>query len=173
MTTELYTWIYSLVSCGCLSSIVLFLYPESRSKGLVETGCTCVLIIALLMPLISNDIAKYESSFDDFYDEIDETRMRLDDSRLNFNKYLIESELDEYVLNEANALGVNLLSVTVRTHEDEYGVMVPYEIEYESLAPIPNSFLIQMETDLGVATERQKVYEVTGDNQKVYAPQGE
>lgn len=164
MNKELYEWIYSLLICGCMTSVILFLSPDDRNRTVIETGCSCVMFLALIIPLLQIDLDEYLSSLEAFSKQIEEQQNASNITFTEMNKELIEQKYAEYILNEAEGDNLKVKSVQVNTVENTEGLLIPNEVIYHCDSAIPNSFLTYIEEQLGVPVERQNIHEITGDH---------
>lgn len=167
MENFVFSWVYSLLVSGCICSFFLFIVPEGRIRALMEFGCSCVMLLALLTPLCQLDLEEYGASLAEFQQSL---KLQEDLNRElaeNLTKELIEQEYAEYILTEANRQQIGVESVKVTAVEHEDGVWLPYEAIYTSAAPVPEPFLNYITRELGIAKERQRIYENSEPDQSI------
>ena len=164
MRDGLYTWIYSLLVCGCLTSIIMFLAPDGKVKTIVETGCSCVMFLALINPLLQIHIDEYIGELASFSVQVKEEYSSKIIAFKDFNKEIIEQKFEEYIMNEAENHDVVLNSVKVNVSVTEENIVTPNEIVYESDVSIPTHFYERIESQLGVPMERQRINEIAKDH---------
>jgi len=164
MNQTIYLWLYTLFSCGCITSILLYILADHKSKDLIEMGCSCVMLIVLFMPLTRIDLSDYLTSFSEYSNKVKEEYSFdaiYDD---DIYKEIIEHNYEEYILNEARAQGISVKSVEVEAIRDEESNYLPSSISYTSDEAIPDNFMHQISTQLGVPIERQNANEATRDS---------
>lgn len=109
------------VFCG----IALCLTPEGSVRKAVNLCCTLLLMITALTALRSFDfteysleIARYREMGNTLSEEAEERSERL-------NRLLVEQECADYILRQAETLGIRGLQAEVRARWDTSGVWVP------------------------------------------------
>jgi len=152
---ELYRYIYTLLICSCITSLVLYLSPDDPKKDILEIGCSCVMFLAFVSPLFSFDYENYTSSFSKFVSQLDNVYFLQEDFTVNATKEIIEDQYGEYILNEAVLHNIDLSSVSVITIHDSEGNWIPYKVVYNSTKEIPHNFKTHISICLGVPEERQ------------------
>lgn len=162
MNNDINLWLYTLFTSGCITSFILFLMPDDRSRQIVELGCSCIMIFALMMPLKNIDLNNYLSALSIYSKQINEEIGFKQAAADEISKEIIEGQFEEYILNEAEAQGIKLESVSVDTVQNEDSNYFPMQVFYHCKGTVPESFLEHIETQLGISKERQKTYEVTG-----------
>lgn len=164
MKFDMNTWLYTLFACSCISSMILYLSPDDRSRGIAEMGCTCVMILALIMPLSNLDLEDYLSDLSEYRERVSEELAFLQSSADEINKEIIEQRTQEYILNEAESQGIKLSAALVEAVQSEEGDFIPAQVSYYSESMVPEQFIHSIETQLGIPKERQITYETTGSD---------
>lgn len=107
--------------CG----IALGLMPEGGVKKAASIACTVVLIMTVLIPLGRFDLSEYSLELAK-YREMGEELMRTgDEVRDSMSRTVIEQECAAYIMDKAEALGIELTEVRVRAFWSGEGVWVP------------------------------------------------
>ena len=165
MKNELNLWLYTLFASGCITSMILYLMPDERSRQIAELGCSCIMIFALLMPLKNSELDDFLSALsicsEEINDEIALKQVAVDE----INKEIIEEQFEEYILNEAESQNIKLNSVSVNIAPYEDGSYIPEQVFYYCEGSVPELFLEYIEGQLGVSKERQITYEDSGNHQ--------
>jgi len=165
MKSDIYLWLYTLFVCGCITSMILFLIPDERNRQIAELGCSSVMILALMMPLTEFDINDYLSNLSSYNQQINDEIADKHEIAGEMNKAIIEQQLEEYILKEAEVQQIKLDSVSVAVMQYDNIDYIPTQIVYYSDYSIPIAFLDFIEEQLGVSKERQMIYEATECNQ--------
>lgn len=165
MKSDIHLWLYTLFACGCITSMILFLMPDDRSRQIAELGCSCIMILALMMPLTKFNLNNYLSILSTYSQQVNEEMIDKQEAADEMNKSIIEERFEEYILKEAESQEIKLDSVSVVVVQNEDATYIPDQVFYRSDDSIPIEFKKHIETQLGVSVERQKIYEVTGNTQ--------
>ena len=166
MKHDIQLWLYTLFACGCITSVILFLMPDERNRGIAELGCSCVMIFALISPLTKFDLNRYLADLSLYSQEMNEEIVLKEKAADEIHKEIIEERLEEYILNEAESREIKLESIAVDILHKENGQYIPAQVVYYSNDPIPENFMGHIEAQLGVSKERQIIYEATENDWK-------
>ncbi len=146
-------WLRTLLICGCICGLIVFLCPSGQIKSILKTGSTCVMLIALISPLTQVHASRYTSSIENFRESIAAQEDALQTSLKQINRSVIEQEYCAYILNEAEMQNIHIDSVEVETEWSNEGYWAPVSIIYRTASDIPESFKTQIVTQLGIANE--------------------
>lgn len=163
MERFIYSWINTMLICGCICSLILFVSPEGKIKTILEIGASCVMLFALISPLKQIDLDAYASDLAQLYRQLEMQEQFYETAIAKTNKNIIEAKYCEYILSEAASHNLEIQSVEISTVQDENGNWVPCEIVYTASFDVPDDFKNYMETNIGVAKERQIIHESTGN----------
>lgn len=166
MEKEIGLWINTLFVSGCILSVILYLSPNEKSRSILEIGCSCVMIFALVIPLNGLRLNDCLNEFKKFQTTIENELALKEISSDALQLKIIEKELEEYILNEAERYPISLKTVTVTVLADESEQYAIESISYDVHDAVPYDFLVQMKEQLGVPIERQIVYEHSRDHQE-------
>lgn len=146
-------WLRTLLICGCICGMMIFLCPSGPIKSILKTGSTCVMLIALLSPVTQIHAKQYTSSVEDFRESIAAQEEALQSSLKQINRSVIEQEYCAYILNEAEQQNIHIESVEVETTWSDEGYWTPVSVTYPTSSDIPASFKSNIITQLGIANE--------------------
>lgn len=163
---EVNTWLYTLFVCGCFTSVILYITPNGKNRSVVEVGCSCVMILALILPFRYFNLGKYYDNLTEYTKQLNEEIVLKQASVNQLYKEIIEQEYAEYIFNEAESKNILLESVSVKAIPNDDENYVPYSVLYLTNGTIPDDFLKHIEMNFGVSQERQRVYEDTGKYQE-------
>ena len=152
-------WLRTMLFCGGICALLLYLCPDGKIKGLMESGCVCLMLLSVLSPIRGTKLADYKDLTRYFQQEISQyeaTDAILDSTVM---EQVIKEEYASYILHEASGQGIPLERVSVELLRTEDGVWIPDALTYYSTYEIPASFQIQMTQMLGIPLERQYTYE--------------
>ena len=154
----LYSWLYSLLASGCICSLFLFLNIDGKWKGLLETGCACIMLLTFVSPFTDGSHKETLNGYFEKWTSI-ELNEQMNEQYSIFNQSYMEGEYRTYILNEAAKSGVTINDVMVDTVLDENGLWVPAEIVYVSDAIVPDAFKARIHNDFGITEERDGMHE--------------
>lgn len=166
MKNDIYVWLYTLFACGCVTSIIMFLMPDDKSRGIAELGCSCIMILALMLPLTKFDLNSYLSDLSLYSKQMNEEIVLKQSVADEIHKEIIEERFEEYILNEAELQALKLESISVDIMQDENNNYIPVQVSYYSNELVPENFMEQIEVQLGIPKERQRTYETSGNHQQ-------
>lgn len=156
MSGFLSAWIRGMAAAAVICGGAMALTPGGKVKGVLKVVCGTVMVIALISPLIKGDelwsamdIAKYRQ-------EAGEVAGDAEEKRTNLSRELIKRELETYVLDKAQSLGVELHEVDIILRWSEEGFWYPYEVSLNASSAFGKMGLeSSIEGELGVPAERQ------------------
>lgn len=156
----LQSYLYSMFLSAFVCSMLLFFHGNTASKGGLETGCACVMLIVFLSPLTTHNLT--DTFIEWTSSPISEgVNSNVQSSADLYTKQVMEQEYSAYIFSKAKEFGIALTDVSIEMEKNENGHWVPYSIEYDGKSAIDKAFLEQIETDLGVPKKRQNTYEIT------------
>ena len=113
----------------CAASIVygilLILLPEGKERSIASLCATCALIILLLGHLRSIRWEEYAISLAQTREAAERISSDANIDRNRMNRYVIERECEEYIMDKAEDYGLELASVRVTAAWHREGVWVP------------------------------------------------
>ncbi len=150
-------WIRAIAGAALICAAATALTPKGKTKNVLKFICGIVLICAMLNPIIKQDfpsmsleMSKYRSDADDIIASAEEKENKL-------SRTIIEDELEAYILDKAESLNTQLMSVEVSVKWGDEGCWYPYEVSLSANIPPRERMLISncIEAELGVPEERQ------------------
>lgn len=151
MENLLVSWIYSLLASGCICSLFLFINADGKIKNLLETACSCIMVLTFFSPF---DKLPNVKDIGDILSDWSTVELNTYDHEA-YEKAFIEAEYSAYICNEANKFSVGLNKVTVSAICDENDYWIPYEVIYDTDQPISIDFIQHITDTLGIPKERQ------------------
>lgn len=155
MKFDFVNWIQSLILCSAMISVLLFLCPDDPKKRILETGCSCVMFLVFLFPIMQLRYEDINSVFSEYVTQIESENEELLQNNDEIYRLIIKEKYKEYITNEAKILQIDFEDVSVDVVPDEHGNYIPFEITYVSTEPVPFSFIEYIAKQLGVPKERQ------------------
>lgn len=155
----LHSWLYDLLICGLICSLIQFFHTDGKSKPLLETGCACIMLLAFLSPIMNFTIPNSADDLFDGWTSMEEPAAARIASEEDFH-YIIKQEYAAYIFNAAEQMNLDIEDVSITTVTDEFGTPLPYSIVYTTTEDIPSSFKKRIENELGVPSERQVTHEI-------------
>ena len=153
--SALRSWLLTLSGAAALCMLALTLCPEGRVRRVLRLICGAVMAIALLSPVKDFDMDAYAASLTRYREEAamaagagQETGDRLD-------RTIIERECAAYILDKADALGIQNAAATVRAVWSD-GCWCPHEAAVTAAASgeLRASLTAYIEGELGIPAAR-------------------
>ncbi len=150
-------WIRGLAGAAVVCGAALTLTPKGKVKNILKVLTGVVLIIALVGPILdrnstwlSIDMAKYRAQADEIAGDAEK-------SRTNLSRSIIEEQLNSYILDKAQTLGISDLTVKVVLKWGDESFWYPYEVQLQAKTGIAerNKLSSYIEGELGVPQSRQ------------------
>ena len=157
-------WTHTLLCTGAACAVLLYLCPDGRIHGMMETGCACVMLLALVSPLSRLDIDAYAEMLSEYRHQIEGQEQQTILTVQQVNQHVMKREYEAYIINEAALHNFSVISVDVEISESEGGYWIPYAVSYITEQEIPASFLQFVETQLGIPVERQSIHATITEN---------
>ena len=145
------SWLYSLLVSGCICSLILFLNTDGKIKGLLETGCACVMLLAFISPFQNLSL---QNEMDSYFEKWKTVESNIEFNNITTSQTFMESEYRAYILKEADFYGVELTDVVVSAKQNQEGYWVPVSVIYFAEQPISENFVTHISNDLGLTEER-------------------
>lgn len=149
-------WIHTLLCTGAICAVLLYLCPDGRIRSMMETGSSCVMLLALVSPLSQLDIDAYAETLAEYRQQLELQEQRTISAVQRVNEHVMEREYEAYIINETVSHDLFVTSVDVEVSENQDGYWIPYAVTYITDQDIPASFLQHIEIQLGIPKERQK-----------------
>ena len=160
MQTVLHDWVWGVACAGGLCALCMYLCPEGRVKRVLQMASACVMVLTLYAPVMQWDMNGYAEILAVFREQRALLTGQAEDMSERLNRVVIEEEYCEYIWDKATQCGVSLEEVSVRAVWNEGGYWVPHETTYTAReGSVTQAFLEEIEMDLGIPKERQKICE--------------
>ena len=140
--------------CG----IALGLMPEGGVKQAASIACTVVLVMTVLLPLGTLDVAQYSLELAKDRERGEQLEERGDAVRDSMSRTVIEQECEAYIMDKAEAMGITVDTVKVRAFWNSEGVWVPESAEIRSACTERERKRLSdvIFADLGIPAEKQE-----------------
>lgn len=122
------SWILNTTGAAVLSAICLSIVPEGRGKKALTLVCGMVTLLCLAYPLADGSISEIEGILPDFRisDQISE---KADETEQIVTRTVIEAELEAYILDKGEEVGVVIRSADVSVRWNTDGFWYPTGVE--------------------------------------------
>ena len=138
--------------------LVLTLLPDGRERRMASLCATCALIILLLGHLRSIRWEEYAISLAQTREAAERISSDANIDRNRMNRYVIERECEEYIMDKAEDYGLELASVRVTAAWHREGVWVPdtARLVIEKRNEAQRRLVSWMEAQLGINEAHQE-----------------
>ena len=166
MMSAISGWILRLVGAALISSAALTLAPEGAAKRAVRLACGLMSAAALMSAVLSFDYSEFSKEAARYRQELGESAALGEEKAEVRTRFIIESKLNEYILDKAEELGLSDLSVSCRCEWGDEGFWYPTGVEIIGNAPekAKERLKTYIEAELGIPKERQ-IWSTGDENQ--------
>lgn len=155
MTSAVAGWVRGLVGAAAICAIALALCPAGRVRRVLNLVCGAVMAVSLLSPVASFNIVEYSSALAKYSDAAlnssEDGKIAAD----RLNRAIIQAECAAYILDKADALGVDVIKAEVRVEWNIEGYWFPLECTIAATDPVSTALEDAIEAELGIPPERQ------------------
>ena len=157
MTNVIGEWIRSMAGAALVCGIALALTPAGRVKHVLKIISGAVMAIALISPLLGGKLELLPMDISKYRDEAAIVAGDAEKEQTNLNRTIIEQKLGSYILDKAQSLGIDDLSLSVVLKWGDEGFWYPYEISLITNAPPleKKGLATYIEGELGIPESRQ------------------
>lgn len=150
--------IRQLCAVSLLCGAALSMLPESGVKRVAEIVCTASIILAVISPLKTLDMADYALESAKLHEM--ETALSRDAEEVGerLNRLVIEGEYETYIMDKARELGMEGLKAEVEVQWSLEGLWMPWSagISGQWAAGDKARLSALIQADLGIPLERQR-----------------
>ena len=148
-------WLTAVVSVTLLLSVIQMLTPKGSLREITSFVGGLLLLAVLLRPLGSVDLSAVSLNLDAYRQTVEQRQAELEQEGQKELVGLIEAELESYISDKAEDLGIRC-TVAVETREQD-GYPVPWAVTVRgSLTAEQREALIRrIEADFAIPAERQ------------------
>lgn len=166
MMSAISGWILRLVGAALISSAALTLAPEGAAKRAVRLACGLMSAAALMSAVLTFDYDEFSRESAKYRQELNEGAYNGGEEAAVQTRFIIESQLNEYILDKAEELGLSGLAVSVRCEWADEGFWYPTGVQISGNASEKTREKLKtyIEAELGIPKERQ-IWS-TGDENK-------
>ena len=150
-------WVRAIAGAALICAAATAITPKGKVKGVLKLVCGIVLIIAMINPLVNQDLPTMSLDISDYRKQADEIIGSAEEKQNNLSRTIIENELEAYILDKAQSLDISLESVEVSAKWGDEGCWYPYEVKLSANITQMEQNLISnsIEAELGVEKEKQ------------------
>lgn len=150
------SWVKTIAGAGIITALALTLTPKGRVHRVLRLVCGCVMVIALVSPILSFDIDSFSMNAAYYRAELEDVQASVDETSNRLYRTIIEEESCAYILDKAQVIGLEVSSVTVTAKWGD-GYFYPYElfIDAQGTQQDKDALLQAIEGELGIPSERQ------------------
>lgn len=150
-------WVRAIAGAALICAAATALTPKGKVKNVLKPICGIVLIIAMINPIVKQDLPAMSLDISDYRKRADEIIGSSEEKQDNLSRTIIENELEAYILDKAQSLDMSLDSVEVLAKWGDEGCWYPYEVKLNANIPQMEQKLISnsIEAELGIPKERQ------------------
>lgn len=150
-------WIRGIAAAAVICGAALAITPGSKTKNVLKVLTGVVLIIALIEPIIDGDGVCLSMDMAQYRAQADIVSGDAEKSQTNLSRSIIEDQLNSYILDKAQTIGIVDLTAKVVMKWGDEGFWYPYEIQLQSNAGIGerNKLSAFIESELGIPISRQ------------------
>lgn len=160
MQSVLHDWVWGVACAGGMCALCMYLCPEGRVKRVLQMASACVMVLTLYAPVLQWNMDGYAEMLAAFREQRAMLTGQAEEKNERLNRMVIEGACCEYIWDKATQCGVVLEDVTVRAVWNDGGFWVPHETTYTvGEGSVTQTFLEEIEMDLGISKERQKIRE--------------
>ena len=158
MSFSLSGWVGSIAVSCLISGAALAVTPKGKVQRILKTVCGILVVVAVVSPLISLRDADVSLDMESYREKSQELTGAAQEQNGNLCGDIIAGQLEEYILDKAETLGVPLTSADVVTETDDSGVTVPVSVTLTGDATEAQKKKLSalVESELGISADCQK-----------------
>ncbi len=155
MIDVLGAWCIKLVGAGLISSVILAVCPEGKSKSSVKFACSLMCLIVFVSAIKNVDYSELSKMVGQINYEASRQIEDGVSSANNETRFIIEEQIKAYILGKEEFHG---LDVEVITKWSSEGFWYPYEAEITGTVEEEKKSSLKyiLEMELGIPEERVK-----------------
>lgn len=147
-------YVFRLLCCAVLCSIVIVLFPEGRMKELVRTCTGVFLMVVLLSPVLKLKLPDINNApLEEFFEQGKAASSAGEEYRILQRQKIIKEYLEAYIMDKGSSL-VQDLSVYVEV--DTQGVPTCVDLYGTCSYDEQRKMTVILEEELGIAKEDQR-----------------
>ena len=156
MTDSFRTYLFSICAAAVLSVLVPMLISKNMIRKTTEFACGLLLLVVVVSPVVQLDLTDFRQIISSYMLDPSTTFAEQNAAEGNFTAERISLQCEEYILDKAEAIGMNI-QVEVHMNEDmlyPLPVRVMISGRYSPWQKEKLSFIL--EQDLGVPENQQE-----------------
>lgn len=148
------SWVRALTGAALLCTMALALCPKGAPRRVLNSAAACVMALALLSPAAKPAAEGFARAFAQYSEDAREITDSAEAAAGSYERRVIESELEAYIMDRAEGLDAELSGASVALRWSEEGYWYPWECRLEG--PAANAELSGLiEAELGIPEARQ------------------
>ena len=154
-----------LAGASALSLIAIAITPNGRVKKAVKLICGFAVILSVLSGFTDFDFSFYSRSMADYRAEAERMIADSQEEMSYREREYIEAECEAYILDKANALGLQCENVSVTLNWSEEGYWYPVSVQLDARGEAGVEYQLSkcIEAELGIPSEQQ-IWSGTDEN---------
>lgn len=157
MTGIVKGWITGLAAASLIAAVLSALSPPGKARRVTAFASGFLIIAALIRPLIGLDASAFSAAFSRYGDMGSEYAGLLEKENARMLASIIEERAGAYISDKAQSLGIENISVSVRTAKGDGDYPYPNEVYIitECTNAQRRSLSTYLEKEFGIPPERQ------------------
>lgn len=155
--TVIQEWVRGLVFSGAVCSVALMLSPDGRVKKVLKLLCGAVMCIAFISPAAQLDFGAYSKAMAKYSLEAESYIHDGENESKNLNRTIIQDKCEAYILDKANTLGAEIISVDVLARWSEEGYWYPVSADICAACSVEEKSCLEdyIQAQLGIKRDDQ------------------
>lgn len=131
MTELVRSWVMGITGVSLITGLVMSLTPKGRVRRIASLVCGIAMIATLISPVLSFEYDTYSQLLMDYNYNMDSYTENMEEENERLTRLIIQEDVSAYILDKAESLGLENVTVSVNTELDADGSWYPYEMWIE------------------------------------------
>lgn len=154
--TGLYHWVGSLCAGAVLSLLVLTITPPGQIRKLLRLLCGVLMAILLFSPLREISWEGYAAYLQQYRQTAQDTVQQAEENKASYERLVIQQEMETYILDKAEALGVEVLAVELECAWSDAGCWYPRAVTIQAPGGYHAGLAAEIAAGLGIPEKMQR-----------------
>ena len=146
-------YIFRILCCAVLCSIVIILFPEGKMKELVRTCTGIVLTVVLLSPAVKCKLPDMDAPLEEFYEQGKTVASAGGDYAIWQRQKIIKETLEAYIIDKGSSM---IQDLYVCVEVDTQGIPTGVDLYGSYSHDEKQKMTMILEEELGIAKEDQR-----------------
>jgi stage III sporulation protein AF len=157
MMDGLGAWIKGIAGAAIICGAALAITPKGRVREVLKVLCGLLLIVAVVSPFIGAGLDGFSIDLARYRQQADSITGAAEKEQTNLSRTIIEREVNTYILDKAQSLGIEDMVPAVVLKWGDEGFWYPYEVDLKTDAGgvAKGSLTAYIEGELGIPESRQ------------------